>query len=46
MSIKETLDKAYGSIPKEPLVSFDIGWAPNVRGFKYYWLMFVRKLTR
>jgi hypothetical protein len=46
MSIKETLDKAYGNVPKEPLVSLDAGWVPNVRSFKYYWLMFVRKLTR
>jgi hypothetical protein len=46
MSIKETLDKAYGNIPKEPTVSFDAGWIPNVRGLKYYWLKFVRKLTR
>ena len=46
MSIKETLDKAYGNIPKDPTVSFDTGWIPNVRGFKYYWLKFVRKLTR
>jgi hypothetical protein len=46
MSVKETLDKAYGNVPKEPTISFDTSWIPTVRGFKYYWLKIVRKLTR
>jgi hypothetical protein len=41
MSIKETLDKAYGNIPKEVgfvATEFDI-----VRGIRYYWLLLIRK---
>lgn len=41
----ETLQKAYGSIPKEvvPAFNFDL---PVFRGFRYYWLVLVRKFTR
>jgi hypothetical protein len=46
MSTKETLEKAYGGIPKEIglYTQFDtvIAW----RGVKYYWLKFIRKFTR
>jgi hypothetical protein len=46
MSIKDTLDRAYGSISKEctPNINFEI-W-PTYRGFRYYWLVFIRKFTR
>ena len=42
----DTLDKAYGNIPKE--VSFDdpFAWVPTYRGIKYYWYKFVRSFTR
>ena len=45
MSREETIQKAYGSIPKEVGLSFG-SWAPTCRGFKYYWLVLVRKLKR
>jgi len=36
MSSKETLDKAYGNVPRE--VGFNIDWGlPGWRGLKYYW---------
>jgi hypothetical protein len=43
MSPKETLDKAYGNIPKEVglHVEFDF-----FRGFRYYWYKLIRKVTR
>ena len=47
MTIKETIDKAYGNMPKEVGMSdavFD--WMPTARGFKYYWYKFIRKVTR
>jgi hypothetical protein len=45
MSTKDTLDKAYGNIPKEPVsfIQFDL---PTFRGIKYYWLRLVRLFTR
>jgi len=44
---KETLEKAYGSIPREPTVRFDqFDWLPTPRGVKYYWLKLLRFLTR
>lgn len=46
MSIKDTLDKAYGSMPKEVGFMFDITWMPTPRGFKYYYLKLVRYFTR
>jgi hypothetical protein len=46
MTRKEILDKAYGSMPKEVGFNFDMTWIPTVRGFKYYWLVLVRKFTR
>lgn len=45
MKINETLEKAYGNMPKEPLPNFDFfDWFPTVRGFKYYWLKLIRKI--
>jgi len=46
MSVKETLEKAYGNIPKEPQYYIDMSWGPTYRGLKYYWYKFIRKVTR
>ena len=45
MKIKETFDRAYGHIPKEVTYapSFDGLWP---RGLKYYWIKFIRSITR
>ena len=45
MNTKETIDKAYGNIPKEVGVYADID-IQIFRGFKYYWLRLVRFFTR
>lgn len=41
MKPKETIEKAYGHVPKEVGIFYDLhlDW---LRGFKYYWLKFVR----
>jgi hypothetical protein len=47
MSAKETIDKAYGNVPKE--VGFGdslFDWLPTLRGIKYYWLKLIRFFTR
>jgi hypothetical protein len=44
MSSKETLDKAYGNMPKEVGFSVDWGFIPSWRGVKYYWYKLVRKM--
>jgi len=41
--ISSTIDKAYGNIPKEPMVNIDLD-IPTFRGFKFYWLKLVRKI--
>jgi hypothetical protein len=41
----ETLQRAYGNVPKEVGFSADWGFAPS-RGLKYYWLKLVRFITR
>jgi hypothetical protein len=47
MTTKETLDKAYGNMPKEPTPNFDLfDWLPTWRGIRYYWFKVVRKFTR
>ena len=43
---KETLDKAYGNMPKEVGFAFSLDWVPTQRGIKYYWQLLVRKITR
>jgi hypothetical protein len=43
---KETLDKAYGNVPKEIGLNPNFDWFPTVRGIKYYWLILIRKFTR
>ena len=46
MSHKETIEKAYGSIPKEVDLNLNFDWVPTTRGIKYYWLRLVRYFTR
>jgi hypothetical protein len=46
MSIKDTLEKAYGNVPKEPQIVVDLTWFPTWRGIKYYWHKLIRKVTR
>ena len=46
MKVNETLNKAYGNVPKEITPYFDTDWIPTWRGVKYYWLLLVRKFTR
>ncbi len=46
MSPKETLEKAYGNVPKEPQLNLDMSWVPTWRGLKYYWFKLKRKVTR
>lgn len=42
MKAKDTLEKAYGNIPKEPLLNIE--FELPFRGLKYYWLKLVRKI--
>jgi hypothetical protein len=46
MSSKETLDKAYGHVPKEVGYSMSWDFMPSWRGVKYYWHKLIRKVTR
>ena len=46
MTRKEVIDKAYGSIPKEPLPYFDLDWIPTSRSIRYYLLRLKRFFTR
>ena len=46
MSQRETIDRAYGSIPNEVTPQLDLDWIPMWRGIRYYWYTFVRKITR
>ena len=46
MKVKETIDKAYGSIPKEATPWINLDWIVTPRGVKYYWLKFIRVFTR
>jgi hypothetical protein len=46
MTTKETLDKAYGNVPKEVGYNFDLDLVPGWRGIKYYWYKLIRKVTR
>ena len=43
---KETLEKAYGNVPKELPVGFELfDVVPTWRGIKYYWYKLTRKIT-
>jgi hypothetical protein len=46
MKVNETINKAYGNVPKEITPYFELDWIPTSRGVKYYWLKLVRKFTR
>ena len=47
MAQKDTIDRAYGHVPKEVVPQIDlVTWYPTLRGIKYYWLKLVRWLTR
>ena len=46
MSTNEVIEKAYGNIPKEVGINFDMLSFIPVRGIKYYWILLVRKFTR
>ena len=43
---QETIERAYGNVPKEVVPSFTLDWIPNTRGVKYYYLKFIRFFTR
>jgi hypothetical protein len=45
MSSKDTLNKAYGGIPREVGLNFEIDWI-TFRGIRYYYLILLRKFTR
>ena len=45
MSQKDTIEKAYGSIPKEVTSLMEFNWV-EFRGVKYYYLKLVRFFTR
>lgn len=46
MKPKETLDKAYGNVPKEVGWHYDFTILPTWRGFKFYFFKLRRFLTR
>lgn len=46
MSQKETIERAYGSIPREATPMFDFDWMPSTRGVKYFWYKMLRYFTR
>jgi hypothetical protein len=43
MSSKETIDKAYGNIPKEVTPSFTFFDFIEFRGIRYYLIRFIRR---
>ena len=46
MKSSDVLDRAYGGIPKECTPNIGIEIWPTYRGFRYYWLVCIRKFTR
>ena len=46
MSQKDTIERAYGSIPKEVGYAIDLSFVPTWRGIKYNWYKLIRKATR
>jgi hypothetical protein len=46
MSQKDTIEKAYGSIPKEVGYNIEFFEIPTIRGVKYYFHKLVRFFTR
>lgn len=45
MKLKDVLEKAYGNVPKEPVIAFEFD-LEFCRPIKYYWLRFIRFFTR
>jgi hypothetical protein len=43
---EDTLDKAYGHIPKEVAPGDIFDWVPTYRGLRYYWYKVLRSITR
>ena len=43
---EDTLNKAYGNVPKEVGYAIDWNFIPTRRGIKYYWYKLVRIVTR
>ena len=43
---EDTLNKAYGNVPKEIGFYIDLDVVPGWRGVKYYWYKLIRKVTR
>jgi len=43
---EDTLNKAYGNVPKEVGFSMSLDFIPTLRGIKYYWHKLIRKVTR
>jgi len=43
---KNTIDRAYGNIPKEVGPGDIFDWFPTYRGLRYYWYKLVRQVTR
>jgi hypothetical protein len=43
---EDTLNKAYGNVPREVGYAIDWSFIPTWRGVKYYWYKLVRKVTR
>ena len=43
---EDTLNKAYGNVPRE--IGFSVVWdfLPTWRGIRYYWHKLIRKITR
>jgi hypothetical protein len=47
MTQKDTIERAYGNIPKEVGGDFDFfSFLPIPRSIKYYWYKLIRKVTR
>ncbi len=48
MPFKNTIEKAYGNVPKEPTPSIviDTDWVPSFRSIKYYWIKFIRSFRK
>ena len=46
MTRKDVINKAYGSIPKEPIPLLGMDWIPSHRGIRYYFIRLKRLITR
>jgi hypothetical protein len=43
---EDTLNKAYGNMPREIGFWFDTDWIKTPRGVRYYWIKIKRYFTR